>query len=95
MWTLEHAWQRSSTRFGSRPNRAPRLRAALRAAQCLHIKASKMRTRPRRTKVAEDKAQQRRQRRDERAARRRRRRGDDDDDNEDYDDEALARRLQR
>ena len=54
-----------------------------------------MRTRPRRTKVAEDKAQQRRQRRDERAARRRRRRGDDDDDNEYDDDEALARRLQR
>ena len=50
-----------------------------------------MRTRPRRTKVAEDKAQQRRQRRDERAARRRRRRGSDDED----DDEALARRLQR
>ncbi|CAH0372364.1 unnamed protein product [Pelagomonas calceolata] len=51
-----------------------------------------MRTRPRRTKVAEDKAQQRRQRRDERAARRRRRQqGSDDED----DDEALARRLQR
>ena len=53
-----------------------------------------MRTRPRRTKVAEDKAQQRRQRRAERAARRRRLRGSDDDD-EDLDDEALARRLQR
>ena len=54
-----------------------------------------MRTRPRRTKVAEDKAQQRRQRRAERAARRRRLRGSDDDDDEDLDDEALARRLQR
>ena len=50
-----------------------------------------MRTRPRRTKVAEDKAQQRRQRRDERAARRRRRQQGSDDE----DDEALARRLQR
>jgi hypothetical protein len=50
-----------------------------------------MRTRPRRTKVAEDKAQQRRQRRDERAARRRRRQQGSVED----DDEALARRLQR
>ena len=70
-------------------------RARVTSGRVLRLHQQNMRTRPRRTKVAEDKAQQRRQRRAERAARRRRLRGSDDDDDEDLDDEALARRLQR